>query len=97
VTFERRSALGRLIFYIGDMMPIYSIRNNETKEEYEVTVKLSELEVYLKDNPHLQQIFNKFPGIGDSVRLGIRRPDDNFRDVLKKAKSAHKYSTVNDF
>jgi hypothetical protein len=77
-------------------MPIYSMRNNETQEEFEVTLKYSELEQYLKDNPNIQQIFNRFPGTGDSVRLGIRKPDDNFRDVLKKAK-IHKHNTINDF
>jgi hypothetical protein len=72
------------------------MRNNETQEEFEVTLKYSELETYLKENPHIQQIFNKFPGMGDPVRLGLRRPDEGFRDVLKKAK-IHKHNTINDF
>lgn len=72
------------------------MRNNETLEEFEVTLKYSELEEYLKENPHIQQIFTKFPGMGDPVRLGLRRPDDGFRDVLKKAK-IHKHNTINDF
>ena len=77
-------------------MPIYSMRNNETLEEFEVTLKYSELEEYLKENPHIQQIFTKFPGMGDPVRLGLRKPDQGFRDVLKKAK-IHKHNTINDF
>ena len=77
-------------------MPIYSMRNNETLEEFEVTLKYSELEKYLKENPHIQQIFTKFPGFGDPVRLGLRKPDEGFRDVLKKAK-IHKHNTINDF
>lgn len=77
-------------------MPIYSMRNNETQEEFEVTLKYSELEQYLQNNPNIQQIFNRFPGFGDPVRLGLKRPDDGFRDVLKKAK-IHKHNTINDF
>lgn len=77
-------------------MPIYSVRNNTTNEEFEVNMKFSELESYLKENPHLQQIFNRFPAFGDPVRLGLRKPDDGFRDVLRKVKS-HKYNTINDF
>jgi hypothetical protein len=78
------------------MMPIYSVRDNTTNEEFEVNMKFSELESYLKENPHLQQIFNKFPALGDPVRLGLKKPDDGFRDVLKKAK-IHKHNTINDF
>lgn len=78
-------------------MPIYSIRDNETDELFEVNLKYSELEIYLQENPSKQQIFNRFPGICDSMRIGVRRVDDNFKDVLKKAKNAHLHSTVNDF
>jgi hypothetical protein len=71
------------------------MRNNETQEEFEITLKYSELEIYLKANPDIQQIFTKFPGTGDSVRLGIRKPDDNFRDVLKNVKHHHKKDSIN--
>lgn len=77
-------------------MPIYSMRNTETLEEFEINIKYSELQEYLNDNPQMVQIFTRFPATGDSVRLGVRRPDDNFRDVLKKAK-VHKHNTINDF
>lgn len=78
-------------------MPIYSMRNNQTQEEFEVTLKYSELENYLKENPHINQIFTKFPGTGDSVRLGIRKPDDNFRDVLRNVRHHHKKDSINTF
>jgi hypothetical protein len=76
-------------------MPIYSIRDNTTNEEFEVNMKFSEMENYLKDNPHLQQIFNRFPSLGDSVRLGIRKPDDGFRDVLRNVRHHHKKDNIN--
>lgn len=75
-------------------MPVYSIRNNQTQEEFEVTMKYSELTEYLEENTHFQQIFTKFPGVVDPVRVGIRKTDNSFRDVLSKAKSAHKHSTI---
>ena len=75
-------------------MPIYSMRNNDTLEEFEVNLKYSDLEQYLQNNPNTQQIFNRFPATGDSVRLGIRKPDDGFRDALKEVKSAHKKNTI---
>jgi len=76
-------------------MPAYTFRNNDTNEEFDQTMKISEMEAFLKDNPNIQHIFKRAPSIGDSVRLGIRHVDSSFNDVLQKAKNAHKYSTVN--
>jgi hypothetical protein len=78
-------------------MPTYSFKDKETLEEFEKSMTNSDRELFLEENLHIQQIFKVFPGVVDSVRVGVRRPDDNFRDVLKKAKNAHKYNTVNDF
>jgi hypothetical protein len=73
------------------------MRNVETLEEFEVTLKYSELEQYLKDNTHIQQIFNKFPGTVDPVRLGVRKPDEGFRDALREVKNHHKKNSINTF
>lgn len=78
-------------------MPLYSMRNNTTQEEFEVSLKYSELEQYLTDNKDIQQIFNKFPGFGDPVRLGLRKPDDGFRDVLRNVRHHHKKDSINTF
>lgn len=78
-------------------MPIYSMRNNETQEEFEVTLKYSELELYLNENTNTQQIFNRFPGFGDPVRLGLKKPDDGFRDVLRNVRHHHKKDVINTF
>lgn len=77
-------------------MPTYSFRNKETLEEFDRSMSNSDRELFLSENPNIQQIFKVFPGVVDSVRVGVRRPDDNFRDVLKKAK-VHKHNTINDF
>lgn len=75
-------------------MPTYSMKNTETEEVFEIAMPMADREQYLKDNPHIKQIFTRFPAIGDSVRLGIRKPDNAFRDVLSKAKSAHHGSNI---
>jgi hypothetical protein len=38
----------------------------------------------------------KAPALGDSVRLGLRKPDDAFRDVLKNVKKHHPGSIKKD-
>lgn len=76
-------------------MPIYSVMNTTTDEVFDVNMKFAEFEQYLKDNPHSKQVFTKFPGIGDSVRLGKRKPDDGFRDVLRNVQHHHKRNEIN--
>jgi hypothetical protein len=76
-------------------MPLYSIKNVETDEIFEINIPYSGLEQYFSDNPTHKQIFNKFPNMGDPLRLGRVKVDDGFKDVLNKAKKAHIHSTVN--
>lgn len=78
-------------------MPIYSVMNKDTEEVFEVNMKFAEFEQYLKDNTNLTQVFTKFPALGDPVRLGKRKPDDGFRDVLKTVSSHHKKNIINSW
>lgn len=76
-------------------MPIYSVMNTNTEEVFEVNMKFTEFEQYLKDNTHFKQVFTKFPAVGDSIRLGVRKPDDGFRDVLRNVQHHHKKDSIN--
>lgn len=75
-------------------MPTYSFRDENTKEEFEQSMSNSDRELFLEENPHIKQIFKRFPGTVDPVRVGVRRPDNSFVDVLKKA-TVHKHNTIN--
>jgi len=75
-------------------MPTYSMLNTETEEIFEVRLSMAEREPYLEANPHLKQVFTTVPAVLDSVRLGVRKPDRAFNDVLSKAKNAHYRSTI---
>ena len=35
------------------------------------------------------------PAFGDTIKMGMRKPDDGFRDRLKEIKSSHAGSTMN--
>jgi len=83
-------------------MPTYDFRDTNTQEEFSKLMSIAAKEEYLAANPHIQQLMTGFLGIGDPVRLGLKKPDANFRDVLKKAKENHPGSrtiknTINDF
>jgi hypothetical protein len=82
-------------------MPTYKFLNNTTGEEYEEFMSISALDVYLQENSNVTQLVNGAPSIGDSIRLGLRKPDSSFRDILKNVKKEHSRgvtsSTVNTF
>ena len=80
-------------------MPLYSVRNTIDDSMQEVNMKYEEFMTYLEENKHIKQEFIKFPGTGDSIRLGIKKPSDSFRDVLREIKHNHhgRTSTINTF
>lgn len=80
-------------------MPTYRFLNNETGEEYENFMSISELDAYLQENPHITQLVNGAPMIHSG--RGMQKPDAAFRDLLKNIKKEHSKgisrSTVNTF
>jgi len=64
-------------------MPTYNFRNIETNEVTSEFMKMNELDEFKEKNKNLEVII--FPSnLGDSVRLGIRKIDTGFREVLHK-------------
>ena len=57
--------------------------------EYTDFMSISEKEEFLKQNPNVTQLLTAPIPIGDSVRLGLRKPDNGFRDLLKRVQSHH--------
>lgn len=74
-------------------MPLYVFQNEDNGEVFEERFTLSEREQYLKDHPNIKQL-PACPRIGDSVRLGVRKADDTFTDVLRKIKAENRGSTI---
>ena len=75
-------------------MPTYQFLNTETGEETEVTMRISELDDYRAANPHLQTIISA-PMICDPVRVGVRKKDSGFKEVLQKIHDRAPGSTLN--
>lgn len=77
-------------------MPVYSFRDLNTNETFDDSMSISAKEEYLKDNPHIvQEIFHSAIPQGDPFRLGIRKPDQGFKDILKNIKKTHKSTITN--
>jgi len=71
-------------------MPNYSFRNIVDGTIFNLFMSISEKEKYLEDNKDtITQIITKAPGFGDTVSLGMKKPDQGFRDVLREIKKAH--------
>lgn len=64
-------------------MPTYVFRDKNTGEQFEKMLKISELDSYREENPHLETIIQS-PMICDPVRVGARKFDTGFKEVLQK-------------
>ena len=82
-------------------MPTYTFINTETGDVVTEIMSIKEREKFLKKNPQYQQQIVSAPAIGDSIRMGLRKPDDGFRDRLREIKKTHSRgltkSTINTF
>lgn len=78
-------------------MPVYQFRNKETGGITEQILSIAKMEAFLIDNPCMEIYHSAAPAIGDTVRLGMRKPDASFRDLLGHMKKGNRGSTINDF
>jgi hypothetical protein len=76
-------------------MPTYTFLNKETGEVFDKLMSYSSRQEYLEQNPNLEIVMGA-PAMGDSVRLGIRRTDDGFREVLSRIGAANYKSNLSD-
>jgi hypothetical protein len=74
-------------------MPLYSFRNNETGEEYDMLMKYDDKVDYLKNHPQIDSIITGAPGLvkgtGDRTK-----PPDGFKEVLSKISESNPNSAL---
>jgi hypothetical protein len=63
-------------------MPTYTFINTNTDEQYDIVLRISELDQYKADQPHLKQVLAP----ATTVSGTNLKPDNGFRDLLKKIK-----------
>ena len=80
------------------IMPTYTFKNIRTGEITEKFMKMSDKDQYMKDNPDLERHLCDIPKPIDPVRLGVKKPAEGFRDLLKTIKkNTGRRSKVNTF
>ena len=65
-------------------MPTYVFRNKETGEQFEQVMRISELDPFRAENPHLETVIQAV-AFGDPTKLSSSRKfDSGFKEVLQK-------------
>jgi len=78
-------------------MPIYSLKNKETDELFEKTMKIAEYVEYIKENPHIERYHDTAPMFGDPIRLGITKPPSDFqKNIIGRMKASIPGNTLDD-
>jgi hypothetical protein len=69
-------------------MPTYSFKNLKTGEIYDLTMRISEREQYLKDHKGEVESVVTAPFVSyDNCALGKKQPDEGFKDLLRDIRS----------
>jgi hypothetical protein len=63
-------------------MPLYTFKDTETGETFDMMMKMAEKDVFLENNPQLQSVIGA-PMIVSGV-MGQRKVDEGFSEVLQK-------------
>jgi len=64
-------------------MPVYTFRHKETGETFDRLMNWTTRNEFLEQHPVYEQVLGS-TALGDSVRLGIRKTDDGFKEVLSR-------------
>lgn len=65
-------------------MPTYNFYDKNTSLEFEKFMSISARESYLIDNPNVETRMSGAPMVCDPVRVGARKKDTGFKEVLQK-------------
>jgi hypothetical protein len=77
-------------------MPTYIFHNSESGETFEMWMKMTERDQFLRDNPHVQSVLTA-PAIVSGVSTSSQnRVPNGFKEVLSKIAETHPNSTVGE-
>ena len=68
-------------------MPNYTFEDTNTGDVYEMTMRISERDEFVKDNPHMKQLITGAPMMVSST--GGMKNDDGWRENMSRIAEAH--------
>lgn len=74
-------------------MPRYEFISKDSGDIEVHYMSISELESFISNNKHLKQVLC-LPRFVDPIRLGIKKPSDSHREILKNIKEGNPGSTI---
>ena len=77
-------------------MPTYTFEDTNTGDVYEMTMMISERDVFVVENPHMKQLITGAPMIVSGVGSGGIKPGGGLDEVFAKAAEAHPDSPLAD-
>lgn len=77
-------------------MPVYTFENTDTKEQWTETLSIAGRDAFLDANPNVRQLIVSPPSFASVERLGIKKPDREFRDMVSYIKKRNPGSTIRD-
>jgi hypothetical protein len=73
-------------------MPNYTFRNKETGETFDEFMTISEMDRFIEEHPELEIDITSpksIPALHSGIGLGLRKPDEGFKDLLGEMKKVH--------
>lgn len=67
-------------------MPVYTFRDVETNEIFDISMRMSELDEYKQENPNHERYFDEVPAL---ISGSGKKVDGGFNEVLTKISEAH--------
>ena len=77
-------------------MPIYTFRNKNTNEVSEEVLFMNDLDQFIEDNPHMEQIITTPTSLVHEKGTNLRVPD-SFRETMSKIKDKFKINSIKDY
>lgn len=75
-------------------MAVYTFRNKKTDEVYDISMPMSEIDDFEKNNDHLERVYTKM-NIVDPAGIGVSKPPADFsKHVLGRIKAANPHSEI---
>ena len=80
-------------------MPTYNLKNTKTGETKTEQMKIAEMEDLVAVTDWEVDITQGFPGLHSGIGLGVRKPDEGFKDLLGEMKKKHnkRGGKINDY